>query len=265
MSMPWSVRRSESCPPSKPWAVIKDEDGSTVACHETRESAVTQVAALYAKVAEASGMMGEARSSGTHYRSFRPDLEVRSRGDGRTIFGIVVPYNAPTRIDERLVEQFARGAFNHQLKEPSRVKLSREHVLLGGALIGAGSLFRDDAAGLYGELRASKTPIGDETLELVKDGALNHLSIMFEERQNRRLSGGVTERVTAALREVAVVMQGAYGELATAAGVRSSTGFEQNFDMDAQLRNQAEEFLVGLPTPRDNELALRAISLGLPI
>lgn len=47
------------------------------------------------------------------YRSFTPDLEVRSSGDGRTIHGIVVPYNAPTRVNPGLVEQFERGAFNH--------------------------------------------------------------------------------------------------------------------------------------------------------
>ena len=120
------------------------------------------------------------------YRSFSPDLQVRAGGDGRTIYGIAVPYNAPTRIDDTLVEQFARGAFNHQLREPARVKFSREHAMLGGTLIGAASLLRDDAAGLYTELRASRTPTGDETLELVKDGALGELSIMFMERQNRR-------------------------------------------------------------------------------
>jgi HK97 family phage prohead protease len=198
-----------------------------------------------------------------HYRSFAPDLEVRSSGDGRTIYGIAVPYNAPTRIDRDLVEQFARGAFNHQLDRPQRVKFAREHMLLGGELIGAASLLRDDAAGLYVELRAARTPKGDETLELVKDGALNELSIMFAEAKNRRLAGGVVERVVADLREVAVVMEGAYGELASAVGVRSGSG-RSAVDTDAGLRMQAEEYLLGLPEPTDNDLAVRQIRLGLP-
>lgn len=46
--MPWSVRKDDECPPSKPWAVIKDSDNSKVACHETEESAKEQVKALYA-------------------------------------------------------------------------------------------------------------------------------------------------------------------------------------------------------------------------
>lgn len=199
------------------------------------------------------------------YRSFNPDLQVRARGDGRTIFGIAVPWNAPTRIDDNLVEQFERGAFNHQLRDASRVRFAREHVLLGGTLIGAASMMRDDAAGLYVELRASKTPVGDETLELVKDGALDQLSIMFRERQNRRLAGGITARVKADLAEVAVVMAGAYGDLATAVGVRSAATIPMAAE-DLDLLAQAEEFLSGrgLPDPSDNDLALRALKLGIP-
>lgn len=200
------------------------------------------------------------------FRSFTPDLEVRSSGDGRTICGIVVPWNAPTRIDDQLVEQFARGAFNHQLGKPSRVKLSREHALLGGAIIGAGSVMRDDARGQYMELRASKTPVGDETLELVRDGAMDQLSVMFRERQNRRLSGGITERVKADLVEVAVVMQGAYGDLATVVGVRSVGGGGPGA-ADVDLRAQAEEYLLGggLPDLPDNDLLLRQLRLGMPV
>jgi HK97 family phage prohead protease len=198
------------------------------------------------------------------YRSFAPDLEVRSGGDGRTVFGIAVPYNAPTRINDDLVESFARGAFNHQIREPSRVKFAREHVMLGGTLIGSATFQRDDAAGLYGEWRVSKTPVGDETLELVKDGALDQLSVMFRERQNRRLAGGITERVKADLAEVAVVMAGAYGDLAMAAGVRSQQVPAAAEDLD--LRARAEEFLAdsSLPSLPDHELEIRAIRLGIP-
>lgn len=46
--MPWHIGTSEECPPSKPFAVIKDADDSVAGCHETRESAEAQMAALYA-------------------------------------------------------------------------------------------------------------------------------------------------------------------------------------------------------------------------
>lgn len=159
------------------------------------------------------------------FRGFvEPDLQVRSVGDGRTIYGIAVPWRTPQRINQDLTEQFASGAFDHQLRAANRVWFAREHIKLGGHMIGTTQLMRNDPAGLYVELRASKTPLGDETLELVKDGGLRELSIMFRELQNRRLPNGVIERVKADLREVAVVLQGAYGELAAAAGVRSAEG-----------------------------------------
>jgi HK97 family phage prohead protease len=182
------------------------------------------------------------------YRSFTPDLEVRSDGDGRTIRGIVVPYGKAVRIDARLVEQFARGAFNHQLRAASRVKVAREHMDLGGSLIGRASLLRDDAAGLYAELRVSATPVGDETLALVRDGALTDLSIGFREGRNRNVAGGITERVKAHLAEVAVVMAGAYGELATVSGVRSQGAwYDEDVAAVVSRLDEARQILASLP------------------
>lgn len=159
------------------------------------------------------------------YRSFPPDLEVRSGGDGRTVVGIAVPWDTPQRISDELTEQFARGAFNHQLNAPQRVRFAREHVQLGGQLIGVAKMMRDDQAGLYVEMRTSKTPVGDETLELIRDGALPHLSIGFQERRNRRMPGtGATERIQADLFEIAATLQGAFGDDAAITGVRSHGG-----------------------------------------
>jgi Escherichia/Staphylococcus phage prohead protease len=184
---------------------------------------------------------------GVIYRIYEPDLEVRAGGDGRTVVGIAVPWAVPQRIDSGLVEQFRRGAFNHQLRSPHRVRFAREHVQLGGTLIGVTRMLRDDATGLYGEWYVSRTPAGDETLELLKDGALRELSIGFKEGQNRRLSGGVTERVTATLGEVAAVMQGAYGELAMATGVRSAGCPHCATVGDGGRLAEAQQIIAGLP------------------
>jgi HK97 family phage prohead protease len=168
-----------------------------------------------------------------------PDLEIRSSGDGRTIYGIAVPWNRAQVINESLNEAFEVGSFDHQLRAANRVWYAREHIKLGGRQIGIPQLFRNDAKGLYVELRTSKTPLGDETLELFRDGALRQLSIMFEPVQNRRVQvdssevngwrGGtgsvpVISRVKANLREIALVLEGAYGDMAAAAGVRSAAG-----------------------------------------
>lgn len=44
--MPYHVGKSESCPASKPYAVIKDSDGEVLGCHETKESAESQITAI---------------------------------------------------------------------------------------------------------------------------------------------------------------------------------------------------------------------------
>ncbi len=172
------------------------------------------------------------------------DLELRSGGDGRTIYGIAVPWNRPVMINDQLNEQFFPGTFDHQLRAANRVWYAREHIKLGGSQIGVTTMLRNDGAGLYVELRTSKTPLGDETLELFRDGALRQLSIMFAPVQNRRLNVDASEieghmrsgpqpvvgRVKANLREVALTLEGAYGDLAAGAGVRS---VEQPSDDDA--------------------------------
>lgn len=46
--MPWEISTHDSCPASKPFAVIKQGVGTLVACHDTKESATQQMKALYA-------------------------------------------------------------------------------------------------------------------------------------------------------------------------------------------------------------------------
>ena len=276
--MPWSLGKSDRCGPGKPYAVIKDSDGSVAGCHETEDAAKKQMAALYAKedamsrsadvptgnkVVDAYDRPSPAPE--VQYRAYAPQLEVRAGGGGRTVYGIAVPYDAPARIDDRLVETFARGAFNHQLSHPRSVKFARDHMALGGELIGSATMLRDDLAGLYVEMRVANTPKGNETLELLKEGALDQLSIAFLERQNRRLGAGVMQRVKANLREVAVVLEGAYGELAAAAGVRSRQPYpEPRLDPETEaLDAAAEKYLHGLPSLPDHDTEIRAVNLGI--
>lgn len=159
------------------------------------------------------------------HRSF-PDLEIRSDVTGRTIHGIAVPYDKPAEIrDERrsFVEVFRRGSFARTIAErgPQRVKALANHqyrVLP----IGRASMLREDAAGLYAELKISRTEQGDEVLELVRDGALDALSIGFMsvkggDRWNDRQNS--VERVEVRLNEISVVAFPAYAD-ALIGGVR---------------------------------------------
>jgi hypothetical protein len=152
-------------------------------------------------------------------RSYELDLEVRAEGDGRTICGICVPYNVEQRIHAGLTEVFLPGAFDGVTRAAHRVKLLMGHDSKGLPL-GRATTLREDASGLYGEFRVSKTDIGDQALELVRDGVLTNLSVGFQPLKDNRRRDGIVERVKAHLAEVSLVTFGAYGEKAAVAAVR---------------------------------------------
>lgn len=163
---------------------------------------------------------------GDHFaRTFSPLLEVRSSakgGDGRTIEGIAVPFLRRQRIDAQLTEQFAPGAFDHQIRAVHRIAFTRDHMSQGGTLIGRAIELRNDALGLWGAFRVSATSAGDDTLALIADGALSELSVGFRAQKDHREPDGTITRVRADLVEVSVVLAGAYGEGAQIMAVRSA-------------------------------------------
>jgi HK97 family phage prohead protease len=152
-------------------------------------------------------------------RSYELDLEVRDDGDGRTICGICVPYNVEQRIHAGLTEVFLPGAFDGVTRAAHRVKLLMGHDSKGFPL-GRAHILREDASGLYGEFRVSKTDVGDQALELVRDGVLTNLSVGFQPLKDNKRRDGIVERVKAHLAEVSLVTFGAYGDKAAVAALR---------------------------------------------
>lgn len=187
-------------------------------------------------------------TSATLFRSFQPDIEIRSNGDGRTVYGIAVPYGRAQRIDATLTEMFVPGAFARQLSAAHRVPYASGHMSQGGSLIGRVTELRDDAAGLYFEARITPTSEGRDVLELLRDGALDQQSIAFRPGQDRRCPDGTIERVTATLTEIAVVLDGAYGEHAAAQGVRQQAqGCTCGAQPTAVGHDVVARILAGLP------------------
>lgn len=55
--MPYLTERNhEGCPPSKPWAVVKESDDHLMGCHATEAQADAQIAALHAGETSAEGL-----------------------------------------------------------------------------------------------------------------------------------------------------------------------------------------------------------------
>jgi HK97 family phage prohead protease len=98
--MPWHVSRSDECPASKPWAVIKDTDDTVEGCHETEDAAKAQMRALYAS---------EKATEPRH--KFCPILDAKALADGEvtamfSVFGNV----------DLVGDRIKSGAFTKTLK-----------------------------------------------------------------------------------------------------------------------------------------------------
>src|SRR5437773_762093 len=111
------------------------------------------------------------------------ELAVRDSGDGRTLFGVVAPFGTPARVSDggpMYKEQFERGAFARTIRERGdSIRLNVAHDGARRLPIGRATLLREDAAGLYGEFKVSKTTAGEEALELARDGAVS-FSVGFQ-------------------------------------------------------------------------------------
>ena len=151
----------------------------------------------------------------SEFETFRREVSVSlDEGDGRTLISRLVPYNEVATVDDGMgpyKERFVPGAFNAQLRAPSRIKafLNFRHRQGIADQIGHATEIDDQLDGLHGKLRVLNTAGGDTALELYRAGELTKLSIEFENRKSR-IVDGIVERLSARLLGVALVPEGAY-------------------------------------------------------
>lgn len=147
-----------------------------------------------------------------------------TRGTGRTIFGIAVPYDQVTQIDEfgyKFLERFEFGAFSKSISERGhKVKLLTSHNARALAIGRAVDLV-EKPNGLHASFEVAETRDGDEALELVRSGTVDSFSVGFSLMRERVDDGDVHTVTEAILREVSLVNFPAY-EGAVVGGVRSA-------------------------------------------
>jgi uncharacterized protein len=175
-----------------------------------------------------------------HVRNLTTSLAVRDDGDGRTLHGPLLPWGVEARVVDRgrlVVETFARGAL--AATDPARVPLTATHPRDAGTLpIGVTVELRDEADALHGAWRVSRTALGDEVLELARDGVPLGLSVGFAEIPGGSRWSADRARVTrtrATLDHVAVVRVPAYAG-AGVVGVRDASRAAQPTLLYALLR-----------------------------
>lgn len=164
------------------------------------------------------------------HRAFTTDLQLRADGDGRVLFGPVVPWNVEARVFEPtvgrvVVEVFERGSLADV--DPGSVPLTARHPRDNEQLpIGTTTQLRDEADAMHGEWFVPDTVAGNEVLALVAAGARLALSVGFVPAPGGSRWTHNRSRVTrvkAGLDHVAVVRKGAYAG-AGVVGVRAAGG-----------------------------------------
>jgi hypothetical protein len=108
------------------------------------------------------------------------DLEIRSaeltsvRYADRVIELVVVPWESDAMVphEGRMIrERFTRGAFAGLERRANRIRVNRDHQ--AERTVGRALTFHDRDEGLIAEVRIAQTALGEETLELANEGALD--------------------------------------------------------------------------------------------
>jgi HK97 family phage prohead protease len=95
------------------------------------------------------------------------------------------------------------GAFDATLATGRKVRFLREHDR--SRVLGVTLALKADAHGLLGRFRFSRTPLGEETYQLLRDGALDSFSIGYRADDFGHRADGVRELKAISLYEASVV------------------------------------------------------------
>lgn len=145
-------------------------------------------------------------------------------GDGRTVFGIAVPFGQVIEVDDGdgrpYRERFERGSCRRTIQERGH----KIPLLIGHDTrklpIGKAAQLEERDDGLHVEFAVSDTTAGNDTLTAIRDGLVGGFSVGFSGIK-MRWDGDVLVRTEVALREISVTPFPAYSAAAIG-GVRSN-------------------------------------------
>lgn len=200
-------------------------------------------------------------------RSFAlDDLVVRSEGDGRTVEAYAAVFGAPTEITDHYGHYFEvidRSAFNGAIKRGAKVSVLFNHGrdIYGNPSdkfslpIGTPEQITADARGLRTVTRISRTALGDEVLELMRDGAIDGFSFTGRPLKSQRVQRSKPDdldtivRTELSLREYGPAVFRAYAD-ARVVAMRAEDLADQIRDLDPdQVASLVDVLRSRLPDP----------------
>jgi len=161
---------------------------------------------------------------------FRAAAVEQVNPEAGVVAGLVVPYEAPTKLGGGMSEVISRHAFGKQTSKAAarRVQLRWAHQTQE-VPIGRCTNLEDREDGLWAEfsitpaLRDQPGSRAWEVHQSLMDGALTDLSVGFRSMRNHMEEGGLLRHARCHLVEVSIVPEGAYKE-AKVASVRDVDG-----------------------------------------
>lgn len=200
--------------------------------------------------------------------------EIAADGDGRTLEGMVIPFNVEATVAdppnfEPYRESIAPGAFRSITNAPNRVLLDFEHYGAQADAVGsmgsiAGTLghavsLQERGDGLWGQFRVLRGADGDKALELAREGVLGGFSAAMRPLRSTRTASGVLQRLKVHLDRVSLCRVGAYDQ-ARVMAIRTEQIIEEA-DMDQPLDPVLASMLARFVTvPNLDDTLLRAFT-----
>lgn len=155
------------------------------------------------------------------YRHFT-GLEVRAAEDSRVLRGYAAVFNSESVDFGWFKEQIAPGAFTRTLKEQPDVRALVDHETnkVLARTVSKSLTLREDSTGLLFEMEPSNTTHGNDTLESVKRGDIDGMSIGFRvmsDKWEKRDGKEFRTILDVTLYEISVVPFPAYPETSVSA------------------------------------------------
>lgn len=196
------------------YGVVK-EDGELIGCHLTQQDAIDQMVAISLDEGiEPGGMLEEieVESAGPvpTLRFNASGITILAAEEGkarREISGLAVPYNVEATVSDGTRVKIMRGALPVDGPAP---KLLQNHD--GTEIVGLVTARKDEEDGMYFTARISKTRAGDDAIELIKDGAIDAVSIGIDPIKATYDKAGTLVVKSARWRELSIVGEPAFAD-----------------------------------------------------
>lgn len=187
LPMPYEAKQSDQCPASKPWGVFNKNTGKLHGCHDSQDSAMEQMKALYANENNSLRERRFVSPISMEGPAYVANVELRAETDEnqrRFLHGYSAVFNQRSELLADFIGAFREiilpGAFSKTIQNADvRALFNHDpNYPLGRTKAGTLSLKEDDV-GLYVEVDLPSTSYANDLFTSIKRGDVNQMSFGF--------------------------------------------------------------------------------------